>query len=100
MKEAELRAHATCNLCGKKVLHTGLPLFWRVKIERFGINKPAVDRLQGMTMFFGGNAGLASVMGADEDLASPVMDAKTITVCEDCATGKALPIAALPEMST
>ena len=37
MKEAELRRYATCSLCGQKIGHTGLPLFWTVTIERFGV---------------------------------------------------------------
>lgn len=95
MKEAELRQHATCNLCDKKIGHTGVPLFWRVKVERFGLDIRACDRLMGMTQFFGGHAGLASIMGANEDLAKPVMEPQTITVCETCATGRSLPIAAM-----
>ncbi len=38
MKERELREHATCSLCRQKIGHTGLPLFWVVRIERFGID--------------------------------------------------------------
>jgi hypothetical protein len=37
LKESELRKHAVCSLCKKKILANGLPFFWRVKIERFGL---------------------------------------------------------------
>lgn len=84
MKEQELRNHAVCSLCDNKILSTGLPLFWRVTVERFGIDIGAVSRLQGLTMTLGSPA-LASAMGADEDMAIPVMEAVTITVCEKCA---------------
>ena len=91
-----------CAKCGKGVMHTGLPLFWRVTIERFGIDKGAVDRRHGLEMFFGGGRGaaaLAGVMGPDEDIAKPVMDPVTLTLCEDCACGKSLPVAALAELA-
>ncbi len=50
MKEKELRKHATCAMCGNKVLASGLPLFWRVTVERFGVDLKAVSRQQGYSM--------------------------------------------------
>ena len=44
MKEAELRASAECSVCHKKIGHTKLPFFYRVKIERFGIKHDALMR--------------------------------------------------------
>lgn len=85
MKEAELRKHARCNLCHCLIGETGLPLFWRVTVERFGIDLQAVKAQTGLAMMLG-NASLAAVMGPDRDMAKPVMDAHTITVCENCAT--------------
>jgi len=85
MKESELRKHTTCSICGQKILAAGVSLFWRVTVERFGLELQALNRLQGLAMMLGGHAGLASVMGPDEDLARPVMDRLTLTVCERCA---------------
>jgi len=96
MKERELRQHATCSLCEEKIGHTGLPLFWRVKIERFGIDMRAVQRQTGLAMMLGGNAAIAAAMGPDEDLAA-VIDEVTLTVCETCAVDRGLPVAALSE---
>lgn len=93
MKEKELRAHLTCSMCNSKVLSGGLPLFWRVTVERFGIDMNACQRQQGLGMMLG--APLASIMGPDEDLATPVMNPKTITVCESCAVDRHMPVAAL-----
>lgn len=93
MKEKELREHSACDLCGKKILASGLPLFWRVTVERFGVDTAACQRQHGLGLMLG--APLASVMGPDEDLAAPVMEPKKITVCETCATERALPVAAL-----
>jgi hypothetical protein len=94
MKEAELRKHATCSLCRKSIGHTGLPLFWRVTVERFGVDLAAARRVDGFAAFVGSKA-LAAVMGDDPDLASPVMDPATLTVCETCACERHLPVAAL-----
>lgn len=85
MKENELRKHAVCSICKKKIGHTGLPLFWTVKIERFGIKMDVVNRQDGLTAFLGGNAFLAQVMGTDEEMTQPVMDLVELTVCETCA---------------
>lgn len=97
MKEAELRQHATCSLCHKKIGHTGLPLFWRVTVERFGVDLMAVQRQQGLGLMIG--APLAAIMGPDETMAEPVMEAKVLTVCETCACERDLPVAALAEVT-
>ena len=98
MKESELRKHATCAMCGSKVLEQGIPLFWRVKVERFGIDLQAINRLQGLTMMLG-SAELAAAMGTGEDLAKPMVDAVTITVCDACCT-KSTCVAALAEVGS
>ncbi len=85
MKEMELRKHATCSLCGNKILAGGVPLFWRVTVERFGVDIRAVERQQGRAMMFNGNATLAYVMGPDEDMAKSMMKPVALTVCESCA---------------
>ncbi|MGE4078916.1 MAG: DUF2303 family protein [Reyranella sp.] len=43
MKEGELRRFATCSMCGKPIGHTGVPLFSRVTIERFGVDRGTCD---------------------------------------------------------
>ena len=86
MKEKELRQHATCAMCGNKVMATGLPSFWRVTIERFGVDMRAVERQQGLTMMLGGSAVLAAVMGPDDEMARQIVEPVTLTVCENCCT--------------
>lgn len=98
MKEAELRTHATCSLCRNPIGHTRLPLFWKVTIERFGIDLQAVQRQHGLGLMIG--APLAAVMGPDETMARPVMEPKVLTVCETCACERGLPIAALSEVAS
>lgn len=95
MKEAELRKHATCSLCTRPIGHTRLPLFWKVTIERFGIDLAAMQRQQGLGLMIG--APLAAVMGPDETMARPMMEPKVLTVCETCACERDLPVAVLSE---
>jgi len=84
MKEAELRRHSTCCVCRKPIGHTGLPLFWRVTIERFGVDLKAVRRQDGLGALLGSST-LAAAMGTDADMAIPIGDAAVATVCETCA---------------
>lgn len=91
MKEAELRKHANCSICQKPIGASGWPLFWRVTLEHFGLNAPAVQRQTGLAMFLGSPA-LAAVMGPDEEMASPVMEPVTITACETCAVDRPVAI--------
>jgi len=86
MKERELRALGNCGLCGKPLAHSGLPLFWKVSVQRFGIDLAALQRQAGLTQMLGGNAFLAATMGPAEDMAKPLED-RTIAVCEPCAAG-------------
>lgn len=84
MKEAELRAIAKCAFCYKPFGHTGLLFFWRVTIERHGVDAQAVQRQDGLAQFLGSSR-LANVMGDDRDMTKPVMEPVTLTVCERCA---------------
>jgi len=85
MRETELRDSASCALCGRLVGKSGLTLFWRVRIERHGIDLAAVQRQTGLTLLLG-NASLALAMGPDEDMTTPLMEPITFTVCEPCGT--------------
>jgi hypothetical protein len=85
MREKELRERATCSACGKKIGHAQVPIFWTLCIERHGIKRDAVMRQQGLTMMLDGNAALASVMGTDEEMTTPLIEPVTVTVCEPCS---------------
>lgn len=97
MKRAELLTHAKCNVCNKPIGHTGIPLFWKVTVERFGVDLRAMQRQEALGTFLGSQA-LGVVMGPDEDMAKPMMDKPAIaTVCETCGTGKQVMVAILAE---
>lgn len=85
MKERELRQHATCSSCGRKLGETGLPLFWTLSVRRYGLNLPAIKRQAGLAMVLGGHASIAAAMGPDEDMADPLTEVITLTMCEECA---------------
>lgn len=94
MKEGDLQP---CGVCNKGLMHTGLPLFWKVSIERYGIDAAAVHRQVGLGMMLGSGR-LATVMGPDEDMATRIGDTVDILMCEDCVLQN-YPIAAIAEMS-
>lgn len=96
MKEAELRKHSNCSLCKQPILSGGLPLFYRVTVERFGVDLTAVRRQSGLAAMIG-HAGIAAAMGPDEDMAKPIMEPVVLTVCEPCSINRELPVAVLAE---
>lgn len=84
MRARELREHATCTVCKKPIGHTGLPLFWTLRLVRHGLNLPALQRQSGLEQFFNGHVALAQIMGADEDMTQEMMSVE-VTLCENCA---------------
>lgn len=102
MKAAELRRHAKCSICTHLVGEAGLPLFWKVTVERYGVDLTAVRRHDGFTAFIG-NAAIAGVMGDNPDVAKRLGEPIELTVCESCGTGDpraGLIVSALIEMES
>lgn len=81
MKEEELREHAECDFCHKKIGEANIPIFYVVKLTQYGIELGAAQRQQGLGLMIG--APLAMVMGANEDLAK-AMYTHEKTVCFSC----------------
>ena len=100
MKEEELRKYAVCGLCRKKIGEASFPTFYRVTLERFMLDPSAIYRQTGFAMMLGGNALLAQVMGRDEEMAVPIMDKESFTVCEDCSISKNYCVGAMAEVAT
>jgi len=98
MKESELREKANCGLCGLPIGHTGIPIFYRVKIESFGLNASAIQRKTGLEMMLGGHSELARIMGPDEDMAESMGPATEFTVCQSCYTEKTNPLMVFRDM--
>ncbi len=95
MKENALREIVDCGICLKPSGFTGIPLFWRITIERFGVDMAAVQRQDGLAQMLGSSQ-LANIMGTDADMTKPMMDPVKVTICEDCIMKPAI-IAVLAE---
>ena len=108
-QEGGMRAEdfTKCKGCGKGVAHTGLPIFWRVKIERMGIDRKAVVQTDAMERYFGGHAGggmanqqalAISRVFQDPIIAKPIEGIEPVTalLCEECSL-KPLPLSLIAE---
>lgn len=83
LKEKELRELVTCRVCRKKIGETALPILWKLKAERHGLDAKALQRQTGLAMMLGGNGLLAGVMGPDENM-TVVLSETTCMVCDTC----------------
>lgn len=81
MKAGELEK---CCLCGKGMMHSGVPLFYRVTVEHMGVKVREVQRAHGMEEFMGGNVALARVFH-DPDIAERIGEPTQKLVCQTCA---------------
>lgn len=86
-----------CHICGKGVMHNGNPLFLRITVERLGVDRKAIDRAHGMELFMGGNAMLANIMGADEDLAKVIDGNRDMLICNECSNQPLAPYFWMPD---
>lgn len=82
MKEKKLRECATCDFCHNKIGHSNVPMFFRLRVQRYTLNGAACQEQQGLGLMIG--AQLAQVMGPDRDLAEKT-DEKEFTVCYSCS---------------
>lgn len=83
MRESELRSHATCSICHRKVGSSGLPVFWSVEARSYVLDFSAIQRRDGLAAMLGGSAVIASALGRDEEMA--IMTHSTeMTVCHPC----------------
>lgn len=80
-KQSDLRA---CAVCTRGMMHAGLPLFYRLRVERFGIDMRAVQRQHGLEMMMGQAAPLAAVMGPNDDIARVLDGPRDLLICETC----------------
>jgi len=86
-----------CIFCGKGMMHDGNILFFKVSIQRMGINMNAVKEQHGLEIMLGSPA-IASVMGPDSDIAKPIgIQAKGL-ICDTCACDKKTVLAQMAEM--
>lgn len=80
MKQRDLKP---CSGCGEGVMHEGIPIFYRFRMDTMGVDANAVRQQHGMEMMMGGAAALAQIMGPDPDIAKEV-NSKYIVLCHGC----------------
>lgn len=86
-----------CCSCGKGVAHSNQLTAYRVRLTHLAMNVGAVRRQTGLEMMLGGAAGLAAVMGPDEDILVPLAAESTWLVCQQCAMDR--PLAQIVEIA-
>lgn len=82
MKPNELKP---CALCKKGLMHSGVPLFYRVTVEVMGVDVQAVRERQGLAMMLGSGP-LAEVFAPTSEVANRVTEPDVLLVCHGCAT--------------
>lgn len=80
MKQIDLKP---CSNCDKGVMHTGNPMFYRLRVDSMIVDPGAIQRQHGLEMMMGGNAAIAHAMGPQEDLAKE-LDSSELILCMDC----------------
>jgi len=83
MKQGDLKK---CSTCGNGVMHEGIPVFYRFRMDTMGIQADAVRQQIGMEMMMGAAAAVAQVLGPDEVMAKQI-DTKEIVLCHSCMMG-------------
>jgi len=77
-----------CAMCGNGLMHTGIPIFYKLRIEPMGFDSGAIQRTNAIEQYFGGEAGpgiaIANAMGPNEDLAKPLGEPVELLICQPC----------------
>ena len=81
MKQTDIKK---CAICKEGIMHSGVPIFCTIKVQRHILKLDVCKRQTGLEMMLG-NAHLANVMGPNEDISEPVSEESDFWVCEDCA---------------
>jgi hypothetical protein len=85
MKAEDLKP---CALCGKGMMHAGVPLFYQVTVQTMGVDARAVQQQHGLETFFGGGRGgvaMSRVFSPDPDVAKAIGDPHRTLVCQSCS---------------
>jgi hypothetical protein len=86
-----------CDLCGEG-LARAVPVFFRVSIERMGIDVGAVRAIMGLATILGSQR-LASVMAPDNEVAKPIGDPDELVICHQCGIERKMSIALFAEVA-
>lgn len=95
LKRLPAEAITPCAGCGKQILETGLPMFYRVTVEQCAMDMKAVRQHVGLGMMLGGGAAgmaIAGVMGAHQQPAV-VLSQGVKNYCHGCVRDELLCVA-------
>lgn len=87
-----------CPICKNGLAHSGIPLVWKISVERVGIDARAVQRTAGLEQMLGGNVALANVFSPDNDFGVGLGGPITLVICEPCALENSIVIASFEEL--
>ena len=76
-----------CAGCGKVMLGTGLPVFYRITVQHCGVDAKAIQRHVGLAQMMGGGPDglhLAAIMGPGEKKVVE-LGKGAVNVCHQCA---------------
>lgn len=100
MKGSELRP---CDNCGKALTGKAtkpehkenlvLPFFYKITVQRYELDKEAIDSTLGLSRMFGGAFGLAEVMSPNPELANESGNPEELLLCADCIMTQEISIA-------
>jgi hypothetical protein len=78
----------SCALCRKGILFdknkSKGPIFYRVTVEQFVADLPAIQRALGFELMMQGNAALVRALGPNESLATRMEEPAPMLVCAPC----------------
>ena len=76
-----------CGKCGKKLLHTQLPICFKIELTPLVLDKVAAQQTEGMAMMFGGHLAIAEAMVSNPEVLKEDEATKTQTyLCFQCMT--------------
>lgn len=81
MKLSELKV---CNHCRKPVLHSGVPIAYKITVQALGADTRAIQQMAGLQQILGGSVQLASVFAPDEEILKPIEDSAYVMACHPC----------------
>lgn len=94
LEKLPTEAMSPCIACGRQLLATDLPIFFRLSVQQCGIDARAIDERVGIATQIGGRSGAAAVMPLADIMAgrAPIVvmgKSKPFNVCHSCATKEA-----------
>lgn len=86
-----------CDICNEGIARD-IPIFYRLHIERMGVDARAARSIVGLTMILGSER-LAAAMATDDQVAKPIGDPDELVVCQRCGNDRETSVALLADIA-